>query len=231
MSSVPRPQEFDLKNQSYIYREISTQRSSEESCTTNYYQVRHPRLQELAALEFLNMNLAVEAFSYLRSERQLGYIVKSRVFEGYLSTTGLVLIVQGSRVDPIEMDKEIEGFLRLFHAQLLNITDEEFIKMKDSLTESLSQKDDSLSERGERYFAAIKKKTYEFKKKEKIQQYMESLQKSDVINLFERIFINERSKLSIQIFRSSNSTALELGNQEDRVFVNYEELKGALAYI
>ena len=63
ISSVPRPQEFDLKNQSYVYREISTQRSSEESCTTNYYQVGHPRLQELAALEFLNMNLAVEAFS------------------------------------------------------------------------------------------------------------------------------------------------------------------------
>lgn len=71
------------------------------------------------ALSFIHPRINVAAFLFLRTKRQLGYIVQCKYINTD-DTIGISILVQGSKKTAAEMDQDIEDFLKYFSRNLEN---------------------------------------------------------------------------------------------------------------
>ena len=216
---------------SAIFREFSPQSLSHEHCIANYYHIGKLHVKELAILSLLLMNLHSEAFNYLRTEKQLGYIVLTGSMKAPGGNIGVYIVVQGPREDPIAMDEEIEEFLRRFTQKIKDYSQLTLDQMKSSLKQQLLQRDDSLRSKSERLFGEIQLETYTFKQREEIIQELDQIWHNDFVRLSERIFGIDRKKLSIQTFAKGSSSELpNIHDSTTKLFFNLEDLKKDLNY-
>jgi len=99
--------------------------------------------------------LSVLAYSYLRTDRQLGYVVNAGI--GQMSNVQYVsTIIQGQtvRADAMELDAE-RVYFKLMPQRLRNLTDAEFKTYKDSFRQQLLQPPVGRSEEFNHYWSHI----------------------------------------------------------------------------
>jgi insulysin len=89
------------------------------SAVFNYYQFGHLNIHEYLVLELLHNILFQKAFTQLRTNEQLGYIV-STGHRPYLGSDGFVVVVQSAVASPNYLDSRIEAFFTdIWHKVLL----------------------------------------------------------------------------------------------------------------
>jgi len=114
-----------LTNKSYVLRSLSPFEESRDNCVLNYYQETNISDENYVRSLFLNGILYGRAFVYLRTEKQLGYIIKS-LSEVYSNIYGISILVQGANKTSLEIDKEIEVFLGTFEKCLSDLSEAEY---------------------------------------------------------------------------------------------------------
>ena len=71
------------------------------------------------ALTFIHPIINIAAFNFLRTKKQLGYIVQSK-YINTVDTIGISILVQGSKKKAEEMDQDIEEFIKHFSRNIEN---------------------------------------------------------------------------------------------------------------
>lgn len=175
------------------------------SCVYDVFEVgraiSYPEeLTDVICANFLADIVSPAAFSTLRTEEQLGYLVWtiSSTVDGMKY---LKFIVMSASHTPRHVDSRIEAFIESFRKTLGDMPAEEFEEKKRGFISNLTEKYKSLEEE----FSVMSSEFFEGKflwqRKEITTKICLGLTKQDLLNMYDRALLNKdtRRKLSIQL--------------------------------
>ncbi len=120
--------------------------SSNNSAFISYVQFG-PRSLELNAMMRLASSFISPLFyTYMRTKKQLGYVVQSA--PSYRrNSSGMLFILQSAVKDPFELGLETHAWFKTLESQLASLTDHDFEVAKNAIIEKLQEKEETMSER------------------------------------------------------------------------------------
>jgi hypothetical protein len=195
-----------------VYRMAGYNKDETVSCAVSLYQMGSMNLEVNAALSVLNHLFSEPAYSILRTEEQLGYIVFSQIKTCGAHIKHFMLLVQGDAYDPIHMCDRMEVFVQAFRQTIVEMPDEEFATNIEAVVQALTQKNKNLSEESHAHWRYISDETYDFRRLKAIAGLVKNVSKDDVVGLYDRFLLAgsvERRKLSVQVFGSEHATKME----------------------
>ena len=157
-----------------------------------------------AAMALLGQMLDADAFQYLRTSKQLGYVAfaSTGVFPAPAGSLQLRIGVQGNNVSPDEMDVRIEELIQMF--SISNITDSDLETWISAQVESLSQLPSSKSSEIRRFWPIIRDHTDCFTRREQQIAYLigrgADVIKKDIEKVFNRLTGSKRVKVTSKLF-------------------------------
>lgn len=140
-----------------------------------------------------------QAFSFLRTEHQLGYSVYTS-YISFESTDGIYVCIQGSAKTPNEMDQKIELFLQNFMEYLKNKNEQEFKSAVSNAMNQLRYRDSSLDIKLNKFWKDLVSQKGSFNKQQLYLDTLSKLTKEDFLEYFQKYLLNEPRKLSLQIY-------------------------------
>jgi len=151
-TNSPKRKHINFTNKSLEYFELSDNKKDKNSGILNIYVKKGYSPWDMRLLKALVDIFHNRAFYYLRTKKQLGYKVFSKIYSNK-DFAGLGILIQGSRHNPLEMDQEIENFIRSFKKYIHNPKNRSLFenkKKKDKKqTKTLFFRDYSLNDRAE----------------------------------------------------------------------------------
>ncbi|KAF0762572.1 Uncharacterized protein FWK35_00007520 [Aphis craccivora] len=161
--------------------------------TTKFHSCSGVQVNLQCGIQNINNNVVVSLFNQiieescyniLRTQEQLGYVVTSiiRKSNGVLY---FCIIVQ-SDYNPIFVHTRIEHYLSSVESLLNNLTDEEFLKHKESLATKLLEKPKGMFEQAIIYSSDIIDQCYIFKAVEFEVKILTSITKADIIEFYQQ---------------------------------------------
>ena len=204
-------------SKSLVYRTSNSNSEDTNNAIVNYYQISGlEKLNEAKMQSFLGL-FNSQSFEYLRTQRQLGYVVFANPVKAR-DVAGVGIFVEGSAKNPLEMDEEIEGFLGYFADYLKNVDQSIFDTELESGIENYTKT--TFAEKGFSYWTKIVEGKYWSEKR-----VVESIDKKDILDFYDKVFRTEQRKISIQVFANKNDNrALEILN--NGVTLNKEKSYG-----
>jgi secreted Zn-dependent insulinase-like peptidase len=172
------------------------------SAISNYYQLDKEDIKLSAELELFVALLKEPLFNNLRTQHQLGYVIKTN-----MKTVNNVL---GFRITVLSQEdknsyesvySKMENFLKSKFDEILNeITEEEFESTKSSLIQKKAGADIELSEEVDRNWEEILDNKYKFDRQSLIAKAVEKLTLDDIKGFYDKkIKTNKLRELSIQV--------------------------------
>ena len=170
-----------------------------------------------AVLRLLMHLIKAPCFATLRTQEQLGYTVWSGVQSAPCGVLSAWFIVQSKDFGPAHLDQRIDAFLEHFRQSLLPAynSDSAFQVNVQSCIAQWSERDKKLSDRASRYKRALNNHYYvdnefnnRFDRADALSTYIQTMNIDSlfdrVVQLFDRIFVQDRKKLSCQICSTSH---------------------------
>lgn len=222
-NEILKNQLVDLTNKSYVLRTASPFEESRDNCVLNYYQETVVNEDNYVKALLVNGILNNRAFRYLRTEKQLGYIIRSSC-QIFKNAYGIAILVQGANKTAIEIDREIEIFLRVFEKYFSELPEVEFEAYKQGFIETLGEKDSSMVKKMERYGVVVSDMTYRFDRNSDLIEKIASVSKSDLLEYFKRITKETADRISVQIQYSETSEISTQSLSANETYVNQAEL-------
>ncbi|CAD8142121.1 unnamed protein product [Paramecium octaurelia] len=167
--------------------------------TINYYQIGHRNKKNFAIMNLIQQFFHNHAFQYLRTERQLGYVALMR-FIPIGCIDGAAIIVQGTAQMPYVVNQHIEDFLKQFHNVLLSLADDQLDNIKNGAKSALQEKDKSLYDESAYIWSQIRGNNLQLEEKEIAIAMIDEIVQKDIIEFYEKYFIKQQNKLSLQIY-------------------------------
>jgi insulysin len=169
------------------------------NAVVNAYQFGVPDVADRVKLLMLGKMISQPAYDELRTKEQLGYVVFA-VIMPHLSTLELVMIVQGAKKAPDEIDTRIEAVLAQFSQSLRNFSSSQFQNWKDSLRSTINVKDENMAQEADRFWSHIASDELCFNRVKLALEFLDSLKKpSEVAAEFERLRA-QPGKVSVRLF-------------------------------
>ncbi|CAK74950.1 unnamed protein product (macronuclear) [Paramecium tetraurelia] len=167
--------------------------------TLNYYQIGQRKQMNQAFIKLLEPILNQQAYNYLRTDLQLGYVVAVE-FKTTACVDGALILVQGSTEIPMKVNQIIDDFLDQFSAYLEQMNNREFQHLKHGVVTDLKENPQSLSEEGDRLWQYISAGTIEFEDRQVAIEEIRKISKQELIEFYRNSFIDNKSKLSLQLY-------------------------------
>lgn len=145
-----------------------------------------------ARYALLGQILSSPYYEYMRTERQLGYIVFAAVYP-QRAVPGLVFIVQSPTASPSELIDHTEGFWTEFKQTLDNMSEEEFSSFKSGLTSRLLEPPKNMGSKAERFWREIDLGRTGFDTNSAIAALVETLTLSDIQALYQGLLVDRTS--------------------------------------
>ena len=117
--------------------------------------------KERVIANLLQQVLKDAAFNTLRTQESLGYVVHTTVQSG-TEYIGLAFVVQSEK-HPKYVESRINAFLLKMKEELLSMSDEDFLKHKESLVSGWTEKLKNLDEEADRFWSHITDGYLDFK--------------------------------------------------------------------
>jgi secreted Zn-dependent insulinase-like peptidase len=161
-----------------------------------YYQGRNDSPKEEASIILLKQLIGSDFFHELRTKKQLGYIV-AVVNQKVDRIPGISLLIQSPEASVIRMGQEIDKFLLDFFDQLKMMTEEDFLKQKESVLLRLQEKPKNLLENLSQFWQCIITRNHTFDRREKLIFALQKISHKEILNTFSSLII--KSGYSFQI--------------------------------
>ncbi|KAL4198409.1 hypothetical protein AMTRI_Chr03g140060 [Amborella trichopoda] len=202
-------------NQFYPIQVLNEQ--DENSALLYYIQVGRDDFKLNVKLQLFVLIAKQPAFHQLRSVEQLGYItfLMKRNDSGI---QGVQIIIQSIVKDPEKLDERVEAFLKMFETQLYTMSNDDFIRNKNSLIDMKLEKHKNLSEESEFFWIEIERGTLKFDRVEHEVGAIRELTQEDMIDFFDiyiKVGAPRRKKLSIQVYGKLHSSEYEAAKQKE----------------
>ncbi|MCV2885596.1 insulinase family protein [Aestuariibacter sp. AA17] len=166
----------DLRAQSRLVYQVSSE--EEESAVVIYFQAPGFTESSVAMSILLEQIIAAPFFNYMRTEKQLGYLVGT----GYMPFNqhpGITLYIQSPNAGASSLVDEIEQFLQNHLADIHSFAPY-WQRLKDNVIKQLSEKDANLSMKSQRLWMALGNDDLNFDKNDRIIKAIESLELSEL---------------------------------------------------
>eukprot|EP01017_Pseudomicrothorax_dubius_P015814 TRINITY_DN1805_c0_g5_i4.p1 TRINITY_DN1805_c0_g5~~TRINITY_DN1805_c0_g5_i4.p1 ORF type:complete len:245 (+),score=71.64 TRINITY_DN1805_c0_g5_i4:65-799(+) len=188
-----------MGNRRLVYRAVSVNLDDSNHAIINYYQTGVRNFTVFACLQMMKPLLSEKSFAYLRTQKQLGYIVSSGIFS-YNLIDGAFVLIEGSAAPPDQMNKDIEDFLTVFQTKLENLDEKELQHMKDAVIQTIEQNGKSNEQRTERYWSDILQGEINVGTIDALKAKVPTITKQTLLQVYRQVFQQDVRKLSIQVF-------------------------------
>lgn len=189
--------------------------AQENSCTMNIYEVGPYGEDEKrdACLAMVSHISATSAFSRLRTDEQLGYVVQATPW-GEHHVVGLAVIVQGTVLPPKGVDQRIEAWLSAFGEELRVMSEEEFANNIQGVVNASTARASRMLQEASQHWNEIVSQRYKFDRVKCSVETIQALSKEDIVMFFNNHFAADaplRRKASVQILGTSARGLQEAG--------------------
>ncbi|VDM19936.1 unnamed protein product [Hydatigera taeniaeformis] len=176
-----------------IYKQIN--RSNAISAILVYYQNLPITAENCAIHRLFDQLIREPAFNHLRTEKQLGYIVRAG-WHMSNSFQGIHLVIQ-SKYHPRDLDEHIEEF-----KTLINMPMTEFNEHVESVIALLLEKPKKMGQQATRYWSQILRQRYDFDRFEREAEIIRNTSKDHVLAFYNthiKATSEARRKLAIYV--------------------------------
>ena len=178
----------------------------ENNAIINYYQIGERNDANYVKSVVISTLLNTEAFNFLRTEKQLGYVVHSNIFS-LKNIDGFLIGIQGSNNAPDVMNKYIEEFLFKFFEIISNKTETQFKNILKHISHKFLFKDPDITSLSERLWEEVSFGKNDFKKYDRYYKKIGKLTKVEILKFFQKIFKINSKKISLQLFKNSSNSS------------------------
>ncbi|KAL4472918.1 hypothetical protein ABPG72_007795 [Tetrahymena utriculariae] len=197
------------KDKPVIFEKIQT----EDQINSAYYaafqfydQKLEQRSQEAKHLIFKTSNLLrvlhnilkQPAFSQLRTKEQLGYIVQAGIQTTH-KISSITFLIQSSTKSPEYLSSRIQVFLESMKQTIQDLSEEDFKKFIESIRTQYKQKFLNIYEEARYFNDIIEGQLDYFDILDRLIADLDTIQKQDIIDLFNHLFFNEKRLIEIHL--------------------------------
>eukprot|EP00397_Hematodinium_sp_SG-2012_P004777 GEMP01004791.1.p1 GENE.GEMP01004791.1~~GEMP01004791.1.p1 ORF type:complete len:1021 (+),score=263.05 GEMP01004791.1:114-3176(+) len=171
----------------------------------NVYQFpRLPTIEDRVHLMLLGALAERPVFDFLRTERQLGYVVQGSV-SPHVSIVELRVLVQGSKAPPDEVDALIEESLLQIGQAIRDLTPTQLAQRKKALQVQLDAPDANMDEETSRLWTQIYSTFFCFKKKQLALEYLRSMddRPDALMETWHTLTGASQKKISVKVFANN----------------------------
>ncbi|KAM7541264.1 hypothetical protein Aperf_G00000021084 [Anoplocephala perfoliata] len=187
-------------------------RSNEISAIRVYYQTQPLNAENCAMHRLFDQIIREPAFTELRTQKQLGYIVRAG-WQYSNSFQGICVMIQ-SKYHPRDLDDHIEEFIASVEEMLRNMSDKEFEDQKESVIAMLLLKPKKMSQQLSKYWGQIVRQRYDFDRFEREAEFVRNTNKEKVISFY-RTYIKATSEVRRKLAIYVISGNAPISNKED----------------
>jgi len=162
----------------------------------------------LCLLYIFNKIISEPFFNELRTNEQLGYIVKSFIdvfgsnrYPFYCYS----LLIQSDKKNPTYLKNRIISFVDSFKNKLNDYSDSQFKTFIKTIKLNLKEKDISMSDNFYTNLKQVMNSDYKFNFKDKIFEVCKLIKKEDIINFYNTYFFSKNDLVKIIIVGSKNN--------------------------
>ena len=160
---------------------IPTQNPEEGTNVVYCYYQHGPSTHELRAIGLLAQQLMSEkCFDQLRTKEQLGYVA-SAALEILYEICGFRVMVESAFHSPAHVEERINAFLESFPRTVEDMTDEEFVKTRRSLVDSVLTMDVSLTAEADRHWTHVTNQKYQYYRGQIVASMIDKITKEEVV--------------------------------------------------
>ena len=208
-----------------VFQTNNSNLDDENNAIINYYQIGKRNDLDYVKSVVISTLLNTECFNFLRTEKQLGYVVHSNIFS-LKNVDGFTIGIQGSNNPPDLMNKYIEEFLFRFYEIISNKSETQFHNIFTHVANNFLFKDADISSLSDRLWEEICFGKKDFEKFDRYYKQIINLTKNDILEFFQQIFKIENKKISLQLSKNNsidtqNRLLLNLtenyGNREEKL--------------
>lgn len=157
-----------------------------------YVQGQNQSMQERARFALLSQMLHNQYFDYLRTERQLGYVVAARN-KTWVNTPGLVFIAQSPTVSATDILSATRTFMANYERQLKNMSYSIFEGYKTAIVARILEKDKNAAERSVWLWRELQRGASSFNSREKLARAVAALDRVDMQNFYKDFLVRFRN--------------------------------------
>ncbi|EDV52584.1 nardilysin [Drosophila erecta] len=193
---------------SHFLRAKSLNEDDSNTIITNYYQIGPSDLKLECIMDLVELIVEEPFFNQLRTQEQLGYSLGIHQRIGYGVLAFLITInTQETKHRADYVEQRIEAFRSRMADLVLQMSDTEFLNIRETLISGKKLGDTSLDEEVLRNWSEIVSREYFFNRIEMQIQTLSNLSKDDVLNFLYDYDKNNLRKLSVQVVGNHTQTA------------------------
>lgn len=160
---------------------LSTQNPEEGTNVVYVYYQHGPCTHNSRAVTLLVHQLIGEKlFDQLRTKEQLGYVASGSLEQLY-DVSGFRITVESAFHAPKFVEERIDAFLSGFPGQIEEMEEEEFVKVRRSLVDSVLTMDVSLSAEADRHWTHISNQKYQYYRGQIIAGLIDNVSKQEIV--------------------------------------------------
>ena len=157
-----------------------------------YIQAASESVAESARLMLLEQMLATPAYTSLRTEKQLGYIVFAALYP-IRDVQGLMFVVQSPSVDANTIYTEVDSFLLGYKSDVLN----NFERDKLAVLAGLRQKPKTQAERAGEFWDGLLRGDTDFTRKQRLISAVEGLVGADLTEYYGKLLSSQSARVIV----------------------------------
>ena len=177
-----------------IIEKVLVTKEKNDCVLINYQYRQEPTDRHL--FELLASYLETPFFEDLRTNQQLGYVVFSMA-DCKKNVWSFQFLVQSDKITAQECAGKIYEFVAKHRKLIKELDDDTFEDFKHSIIVQYQQPFNNLTEESQYYYDKIFQHTYDFDMAFKAPEAIRKITKQDLINLYEKLFFEEKRILEI----------------------------------
>ncbi|MBC3766723.1 insulinase family protein [Neptunicella marina] len=153
---------------------IELEDSSQDATVVMYFQSPSEAVEDIAMTMLAEQLLAGPFFNEMRTQKQLGYLLGT----GYFPVNqhpGIAFYIQSPTASPNEMVDAINDFIHRIAQQLEEYPLERWEALKQAMIKQLSDKDQNLSMRSQRFWLSIAQQDWNFDQPKRLQSIVKKM--------------------------------------------------------
>lgn len=163
---------------------------------------------EKARFMLLSQILSSDYYGQIRTEKQLGYVVFATYYPA-LEVPSIAFIVQSPTASGETLMQETEKFLEAQIETIKTLDSATLDRFKTSLVSRLSEQDNNLYERSNRYWREIDRSNTNFDTREQLIQQIEDMDHEALINFYTNLLSTRGDRLVVYTTAAKDASAYD----------------------
>ena len=189
---------FEGKNHHYMVRLPNIDPEDRNNVYVTYFRTRKETIEVKIIGAMISHWMRNYVFDKLRNQMNLGYVAYESIRE-YYYRTGVIILVQGEKFRPNEIEGDIEDTIREFMVLLNKKTNAEVEELKAVILEYYTEFTNSLDDVTSKEWDFLEEE-YVLNENEDYEKVAENISKEDLIDYCQTTFYDLQRRLTVQLF-------------------------------